>query len=129
MYLCSISHSICSLINFLEGRNIFLRISTNSVCKYNVKTKKEAINVSNDLELGIGNSFPHFQDLYDCLLCSEYSQLQYSLVLLFSRFLRGQLQSSDQIYSPSSLHLIILHECKILTIEMCNLTLKTLSNL
>ena len=32
MYLCSISHSICSLIIFLGGMNIFLRISTSSVC-------------------------------------------------------------------------------------------------
>ena len=31
MYLCSINHSICSLIIFFEGRNIFLRISTSSV--------------------------------------------------------------------------------------------------
>lgn len=33
MYLCSMSHSICSLISFLEGRNILRNISTSSVCK------------------------------------------------------------------------------------------------
>ena len=33
MYLCSISHSICSLMSFLLGRNMFFRISTNSICK------------------------------------------------------------------------------------------------
>ena len=32
MYLCSMSHSICSLISFLEGRNILRNISTSSVC-------------------------------------------------------------------------------------------------
>ena len=32
MYLCSINHSICSFINFFEGKNMFLRISTSSVC-------------------------------------------------------------------------------------------------
>ena len=31
MYLCSINHSICSLISFLLGRNMFFRISTNSI--------------------------------------------------------------------------------------------------
>lgn len=33
MYLCSINHSICSLISFLEGRNMFFKISTSSVCR------------------------------------------------------------------------------------------------
>ena len=32
MYLCSINHSICSLIIFLEGKNIFFKMSTSSVC-------------------------------------------------------------------------------------------------
>jgi len=34
MYLFSISHSICSLIIFLEGRNMFFKISTNSTCSW-----------------------------------------------------------------------------------------------
>ena len=33
MYLCSMSHSICSLIIFLGGMNMFFRISTSSVCR------------------------------------------------------------------------------------------------
>ena len=32
MYRCSMSHSICSLIIFFGGMNMFLRISTSSVC-------------------------------------------------------------------------------------------------
>ena len=32
MYLFSISHSICSLIIFFDGRNMFFKISTSSVC-------------------------------------------------------------------------------------------------
>ena len=32
MYLCSMSHSICSLIIFFGGMNMFFRISTSSVC-------------------------------------------------------------------------------------------------
>lgn len=32
MYLCSISHSICSFIIFFCGKNMFFKISTNSVC-------------------------------------------------------------------------------------------------
>jgi len=32
MYRCSISHSICSLIIFFDGRNMFFNISTSSVC-------------------------------------------------------------------------------------------------
>ena len=32
MYLCSINHSICSLIIFFDGRNMFLRMSTSSDC-------------------------------------------------------------------------------------------------
>ena len=34
IYLCSISHSICSLIIFFEGKNMFFKISTSSVCNW-----------------------------------------------------------------------------------------------
>lgn len=34
IYLCSMSHSICSFIIFLLGKNIFFSISTNSVCNW-----------------------------------------------------------------------------------------------
>ena len=45
MYLCSMSHSSCSLIIFFEGKNMFLRMSTSSVCRWTFEMRFLIFNI------------------------------------------------------------------------------------